>query len=91
MKNNGIIGIMSKREKINKWVAENYTWFIGEIEENICKGKMKEYSGDLAVHVIEDLYRLDEAKIDQMLDDDKLGWYLLVGAGRQLRSSTSRS
>lgn len=80
---------MSKKEKINKWLEDNYTWLLGEIETNICKGMMNEYSGDLAIHIVEDLYRLDESKIDQMIRDDKLGWYLLVGAGRQLRSKTS--
>lgn len=80
---------MTKKQKIDKWLEDNYEWFVGEIEANICKGLMSQYSGDLAIHIIEDLYKLPEEKIDQMLRDEKLGWYCLVGAGRQLRSSTS--
>ena len=46
---------------------------------------MRDYADDLAVHMIETLYTQDEDKLNQMLDDDMLGWWLLTGAGRQLR------
>lgn len=50
---------------------------------------MGEYAEDLLHHVILDLYKMDEGKITQLLDDDKMKWYILSGCGLQLRSSTS--
>jgi len=75
--------------KIDTWITQNYKWFLGEIKTNICKGRMRDYADDLAIHMIETLYTQHEDKLNQMLDDDMLGWWLLTGAGRQLRSSTS--
>lgn len=80
---------MSKEEKINKFVSENYKWLMKEVKKNITKGKMGEYAEDLLHHVILDLYKMDEGKITQLLDDDKMKWYILSGCGLQLRSSTS--
>lgn len=77
------------KDRLDKWFTQNYEWLYGEIETNICKGMMKEYTGDLVTHMIEFTYGLKGDKITQLLDDDKLGWYLLTGAGMQLRSSTS--
>ena len=83
--------IMTKNTKnrIDKWVGERYEWLLGQISTNIAKGQMEQHSGDLTIHMIETLYTQDEDKIIQMLDDDKLGWWLLIGASQQLRSSTS--
>ena len=80
---------MSKEEKINKFVSENYKWLMKEVKKNIAKGKMSEYAEDLLHHIILDLYKMDENKINQLLDDGKLKWYILSGCGLQLRSSTS--
>ena len=77
------------KDRIDKWVGERYEWLLGEISTNIAKGKMADYASDLTIHMIETLYFQPEDKINQMLDDDKLGWWLLTGAGMQLRSSTS--
>lgn len=80
---------MTKEQKINKWVSENYRWLDGQVSKNIAKSQMSEFSGDLLHHIILDLYNLPEAKIDQMIEDEKLKWYVLRGAGLQLRSKTS--
>ena len=79
----------SLKERVDRWVTGNYEWLAEEIERNVCKGKMKEYAPDLTSYLIESLYYLPEEKVTQLLDDDKVGHYLLVGAGMQLRSSTS--
>jgi len=80
---------MTKEEKINKFVAENYDRLLSEVSKNIAKGKMTEYREDLLHHILLDLYKMDDAKIDQLLDDKKMFWYVLSGCGLQLRSSTS--
>ena len=80
---------MTKENKINKYVEEWYGWMLGEVKRNIAKDKMSEYDEDLLHHVILDLYNLPAPKITQMVDDDKLRWYVLTGCGMQLRSSTS--
>ena len=77
------------KERIDKWVTKNYTWFLNEIKTNIAKNQMSQHAEDLAIFMIESIYNLPEEKVGQLLDDDMMGWYLLTGAGRQLRSSTS--
>ena len=83
--------IMTKETKnrIDKWVSERYEWYLGEVSKNIAKGKMNQYAHDLVIHMIETLYTQSEEKINQMIDDDMLGRWLLIGASQQLRSSTS--
>ena len=68
---------MTKENKINKWVGEWYEWLLGEVMNNIAKDGMKEYGSDLLHTVILDLYNLPADKITQMVDDDKLRWYVL--------------
>jgi hypothetical protein len=80
---------MSKEERINKFVSENYKWLMKEVKKNIAKGKMSEYAEDLLHHILLDLYKLSEEKVNQLLDDEKMKWYILSGCGLQLRSSTS--
>ena len=80
---------MTKEEKINKFVSENYKWLLNEVKKNIAKGKMSEYAEDLLHHILLDLYKLSEGKLDQLLNDGKMKWYILSGCGLQLRSSTS--
>ena len=77
------------KDRIDDWVGERYEWLLGEISTNIAKGQMKQHAGDLTIHMIETLYFQPEEKIIQMLDDDMLGRWLLVGSSQQLRSSTS--
>ncbi len=77
------------KNRLDKWVGEKYVWLQDQIYTNIAKGQMKQYGADLTIHMVETLYTQPEDKIIQMLDDDKLGWWLLVGASQQLRSSTS--
>lgn len=80
---------MSIEERINEFVSQNYNWLMSEVKKNIAKGKMSEYAEDLLHHVILDLYKMDEGKITQLLNDEKMKWYILSGCGLQLRSSTS--
>jgi hypothetical protein len=77
------------KNRIDKWVGERYEWLLGEIRTNIAKSQMSQYADDLTIHMIETIYSQPEEKVIQMLDDDKLGWWLLTGASMQLRSSTS--
>ena len=76
-------------KRINEFVSENYKWLLKEVKKNITKGKMSEYAEDLLHHIILDLYKMNEGKITQLLDDEKMKWYILSGCGLQLRSSTS--
>lgn len=80
---------MTKEEKINKFISEHYEWLMSEVKKNIAKSKMKEYAEDLLHHIILDLYKMSEDKVDQLLNDGKMKWYILSGCGLQLRSSTS--
>jgi len=89
VKINTLFKIMTKEERINEFVSQNYKWMMKEVKKNIAKGKMGEYAEDLLHHVILDLYKMDEGKITQLLDDEKMKWYILSGCGLQLRSSTS--
>lgn len=77
------------KERLNKWVEEHYQWLLQQIGKNISNGKMRDYTTDLLHHIIIDLYKMDPAKIEGMLDNDKLKWYVLRGAALQLKSSTS--
>ena len=75
--------------RLNEWVKEHYQWLAENISKNIAKGRMKEHSTDLLHHIILDLYKMNPAKMEGLLDNGKLKWYVLTGAGMQLRSSTS--
>ena len=76
-------------ERLNKWVSENYQWLKGEISKNIANGKMSDYSEDLLHHILLDLYKMNPEKIEGMLDNGKLKYYVLRGAALQIKSSTS--
>ena len=73
--------IMTTRDKLNEWVNEWYEWLRGEISRNIAKDRMSEYAEDLLHHLILDLYKMPDDKIEGMLENGKLRWYLLRGAG----------
>ena len=77
------------KERLNKWVSEEYEWLEREISKNIAKNRMSEYSSDLLHHIILDLYKMDPAKIEGMLDNGKLKYYVLRGAALQIKSQTS--
>ena len=79
------------KDKLDRWVSKEYRWLLKEIGTNITWGKMSEYTEDLLHHLILDLYKMDEEKIDGMLENGKLKYYLLSGASLQIRSKTPRS
>ena len=76
-------------KRLNEWVSKEYEWLRGEIGKNITWGKMSEYTEDLLHHIILDLYKMDLEKIEGLLDNGKLKWYVLRGASLQIRSKTS--
>ena len=76
-------------KRLNKWVNDHYEWLRGEIGTNITWGKMSEYTEDLLHHIILDLYKMDPEKIQELLDNGKLKYYVLRGASLQIRSKTS--
>lgn len=77
------------KERIDAWVTEWYDWIRREIGNNIAKDRMSQYADDLTIHMIESLYYLSDEKVEQMLRDDKMQWWILRGASMQLRSSSS--
>ena len=77
------------KRRVDEWVQGNYEWLLKEIKTNIAKDQMSQYAYDLTSYLIETLYTMPEEKVSQLLDNGKVGHYLLVGAGMQLRSSTS--
>ena len=77
------------KKKLDKWVADHYEWYLGEVKKNIAYGKMSDYAEDLVHTIIFDLYRMKDEKMDQLLRDNKLKGYILRGASLQIRSSTS--
>ena len=76
-------------KRLNEWVSREYEWLKGEIGTNITWGKMSEYTEDLLHHIILDLYKMDPEKIEGLLDNGKLKYYVLRGASLQIRSQTS--
>lgn len=80
---------MNKNTKINNYVSKWYEWLMSEVKRNIAKDGMRDYAEDLVHHIILDLYNLPEHKITQMVDDDKMRWYILRGCALQLKSSNS--
>ena len=80
---------MTKEEQINQYVNKWYKWMLNEVSTKIAKDGMNQYREDLLHHVVLDAYNLPADKINQMVTEDKLRWYLLKGCGMQLRSSTS--
>jgi len=80
---------MTTKQKLDKWVKEEYRWLDKEIRTNIAKSQMKAYAEDLLHEMIIQLYKMKEEKMEGLLENGKLKWYLLSGAGMQLRSSTS--
>lgn len=82
---------MSKdtKSKLDKFWTKEYEWLGNEIRTNIAKGMMSEYADDLIQHMVIETYKMKEEKLEQMLENGKLKWYILTSAGLALRSSTS--
>ena len=80
---------MSTKDRLDEWVRREYKWIGREIRNNIAKGQMADYADDLLQEMMIQLYNMKEEKIAQLLDNGKLKWYVLTGAGMQLRSKTS--
>ena len=77
------------KNRLDEWVRKEYKWIGREIRTNIAVGKMGDYADELLQEMMLQLYNMKEKKIEELLDNGKLKWYVLTGAGMQLRSSTS--
>ena len=80
---------MTIKDRLDDWVRREYKWIGREIRNNIAKNQMRDYADDLLQEMMIQLYNMKEEKIEQLLDNGKLKWYVLSGAGMQLRSNTS--
>jgi len=80
---------MTIKNRLDKFIEREYRWIENEVKTNIAYGKMADYANDLIQEMIIQLYEMKEEKIEELLDNGKLKWYILSGAGLQLRSSTS--
>ena len=80
---------MSTKDRLDEWIREHYGWLDRQIRTNIAKGQMRDYADDLIQEMMIQLYNMKEEKIKELLDNGKLKWYVLSGAGMQLRSNTS--
>ena len=80
---------MTIKNRLDRWVSDHYKWLQYQIKTNIAKGGMSDYADELLHEMVIQLYGMKEEKIEELLDNDKLKWYLLTGAGMQLRSSSS--
>lgn len=74
---------------LHNYLSTWYEWLSKEIKKNIAKDRMSEYADDLLHHILQDVYKMEEEKVIGMVERDKLRWYILKGAGMQLRSKTS--
>ena len=80
---------MTTKQKLDRFIQIEHRWIEREIKRNIAKGKMADYADELVQEMILQIYEMKEEKIEKMLENGKLKWYILSGAGMQLRSSTS--
>ena len=80
---------MTTKQKLDIFITKNHKWLERNIKKNIAYGKMADYADELLQEMIIQVYGMKEEKIDEMLENGKLKWYILSGAGMQLRSSTS--
>ena len=80
---------MTIKDRLDRFINKEYKWLRSNIVHNIAKGQMKDYADDLLQEMIIQLYGMKEEKIEMLLDGGKLKWYVLTGAGMQLRSNTS--
>tara|TARA_B110000858_G_C17763185_1_gene455582 strand:+ start:849 stop:1400 length:552 start_codon:yes stop_codon:yes gene_type:complete len=80
---------MTTKQKLDIFITKNHKWLERNIKKNIAKGKMSDYADELLQEMIIQVYGMKEEKVDELIENGKLKWYILSGAGMQLRSSTS--
>ena len=80
---------MTTKDRLDAFINKEYRWIEREVKANIAYGRMANYADELIQEMILQLYEMKEERIAELLDNGKLKWYLLSGAGMQLRSSTS--
>jgi len=84
---------MMNNEKIDRElgrvIGEWYEWVLREITTKIAKDQMKEYGPELLHFVILELYNKSPEYKQQLLDDEKVPYWLLTSSGLQLRSGSS--
>jgi hypothetical protein len=80
---------MSLKAKIDKWFSQNYSYLQKEVKGKIAVDSMSEYAGDLLSVCTESFLTRSPEQQQQMLDDDKIGNYILYCCGFQLKSGSS--
>ena len=80
---------MTHEQKVNKWVEENYRWFLGEVKRNIAKHQMSQFAEELVHELILSLYKMKPEKWDEIERGSGISAYVLTSAGLSLRSQTS--
>ena len=80
---------MTTKDRLDAFINKEYEWIEREVKANIAYGRMADYADELIQEMILQLYEMKEERIEELLDNGKLKWYVLSGAGMQLRSSTS--
>ena len=80
---------MTTKQKLDKFFREEYEWILRNVKKNIAYGPMATYANDLVQEMVIQTYGMKEDRIEEMLENGKLKWYILSGSGMQLRSYTS--
>ena len=80
---------MTIKDRLDQFISKEYRWIEKEVKANIAYGQMADYADELIQEMILQLYEMKEERIEELLNNGKLKWYILSGAGMQLRSSTS--
>jgi len=77
------------RDRVNKWFAKNYEYYLNEVRTNITKGIMSDYTDDICAFMYEEFCKQKPEKIEQMLNDDKVLNWMLRGTSFQIKSKSS--
>ena len=77
------------KNKLNKIIEKKYNWVLNEIKTNICKDQMGEYGTELLHFIILELFNKSPEYKQQLLNDNKVEYWLLTSSGLQLRSGSS--
>jgi len=80
---------MVLKDKIDRWFAKNFSYLQREVKNNIAVDAMSEYADDLLSVCTESFLTRPAEQQQQMLDDNKIGNYILYCCGFQLKSGSS--
>ncbi len=80
---------MILKAKIDKWFNQNYSYLQNEVKNKIAIQGMSDYAGDLLSVCVESFLTRSPEQQEQMLNDNKVGNYILFCCGFQLKSGSS--